>query len=65
MGEVNRMLEVIGMQQLVDKLEKMQEAGNKIANGALQKAGEIIKQAEVQEAKKHSKYSQDVGWKEI
>ena len=59
------MLEVIGMQQLVDKLEKMQDAGNKIANTALQKAGEVIKEAEVEEAKKHNKYSQDVGWKEI
>lgn len=59
------MSQIKGMQELIDKLQKMEDAGNKIANSALREAGEVVKSAEVEEAKKHNKYSEDVGWKEI
>lgn len=63
------MSQIKGMQELIDKLQKMEDAGNKIANSALREAGEVVKSAEVEEAKKahtdNSKYSQNVGWKEI
>ena len=59
------MLKVVGMQELVDKLDKMSVAGQKISTKTLNKAGNIVKKAEIQRAKKHNKYSQNVGWKEI
>ena len=44
---------VEGFEQLVQKLERMGQAGNKIANTALKEAGEIIVQQQKQDAPRH------------
>lgn len=59
-------VEVKGMQELIDSLEKMEKVGDKTVNKALKDAGEIVKKEEVKVAQeKHRKYSEDMGWKEI
>lgn len=65
MGKYNK-LEVKGMDELLDQLKKMNDAPEKVSKKALQKAGQHVKDVEVEVAKEeHKKYSQDVGWKEI
>lgn len=60
------MLEIKGMDELIQKLEKMEQTPQKITKKALQKAGEHVKDAEVRVAKsEHNKYWEQVGWKEI
>ncbi len=64
-------VEVKGMQQLVDTLDKMLKVGDKTAKQALQEAGDYVKDEEVKVAKRvHGRgngknYSEDVGWKEL
>lgn len=65
MGKYN-MLEVRGMKELLEKLEKVSEAPQKVGKKALQKAGAHVKDIEVKVAQReHDKYTQDVGHKEI
>lgn len=60
------MLEVKGMKELLEKLEKISDAPEKVGKKALQVAGAHVKDVEVEVARKeHKKYSDDVGWKEI
>lgn len=60
------MLKIQGMQQLVDRLEKMEDAGKRASNVALKKAGEVVKAEQVEQAKKiHNKYSEHIGYNEI
>lgn len=59
-------VEVKGMQELIDALDKMEKVGDKTVNKALREAGDYVKDVEVKVAKsKHKKYSDDVGWKEL
>ena len=59
-------VEVKGMQELIDDLDKILKVGDKTANNALRKAGDYVKKEEVQVAKQvHDKYSENVGWKEL
>ena len=59
-------VEVKGMQQLMDTLDKMEKVGDKTVNKALKEAGDYVKDVEVKVAKsKHNKYSDDVGWREL
>lgn len=60
------MLEVRGMKELLEKLNELSEAPEKAGKRALQKAGEHVKDVEVEVAKsEHNEYSQNVGWKEL
>lgn len=64
------MLEVLGMKELLKKLDEVSEAPEKVSKKALQKAGNHVKDVEVEVAKREHKrapqgYSQDVGWKEL
>ena len=59
-------VEVKGMQELVDTLDKMLKVGDKTSKQALQKAGDYVKEKEVAVAKRtHNKYSENVGWQEL
>ena len=60
------MVKVEGIQELVAKLQYMQEIPNKVGNKLLRQAGDHVKEVEVETAKKtHHLYSKDVGWQEI
>lgn len=66
MGKGNwTMSKVVGMQELVDRLEKMQSIGTKIGNKALNNGGNIVRKAEIEQAKKHDKWSKGIGVNEI
>lgn len=59
------MSKILGMQELVDRLDKMQQVGTKIGNKALNSGGDVVKKAEIKQAEKHNKWSKGVGVKEI
>lgn len=59
-------VEVKGMQDLIDTLDRMLEVGDKTAKRALREAGDYVKKEEVAVAKQtHRRYSEDMGWKEL
>ena len=59
-------VEIIGMKELLNRLEKMEDGSKKAINPALREGGKIIKRKEVEVVKReHSKYSENVGYKEI
>lgn len=59
-------VKVKGMQQMIDDLDKMVKVMDNVSKEALEVAGEIVKDKEVEVAKKeHNEYSEQVGWKEI
>lgn len=59
-------IKVNGMQQLINQLDKLGKVGDKHGNTALKSAAEVVRAKEVEVAKRtHSKYSEDVGWKEL
>ena len=59
-------VEVKGMQELVDTLDKMLKVGDETSKQALRKAGDYVKDEEVRVARsKHKKYSEEIGWQEL
>ena len=55
-----------GMQELIKRLEKMQNLSDEQMDKALIEGAKIVKKVEVDTVKKlHHEYSEDVGWKEI
>lgn len=59
-------LKIEGMQELIDKIDRLGAVGNKVANKALKTAGNKVKKVEMEVAKeRHKEYSEDVGYKEL
>lgn len=57
---------VLGMEEIIETLTKLENAGSKQASTALKEAGEEVKNIEQEVARTtHNKYSEQVGWKEI
>lgn len=57
---------VMGMQELIDSFDKLDDAGKRKTSTALKEAGEKVKDIEQEVAiEMHSRYSQEVGWKQI
>lgn len=55
-----------GVDELLKKLEKMQNAPEKVGEKALKAGAEIVKKTEINTVKKlHKKYSENIGWQEI
>lgn len=59
-------VEFKGMQELIDKLQRIQDTPRRIGNKVLKEAAEEVKEVEMDVAyNTHRKYSEDVGYKEI
>lgn len=59
-------VEIEGMQELIDKLKKLDKVGNKVCNKALKTAGEEVRKVQENVAKRtHNKYSEKVGYQEL
>ena len=60
------MLKIYGMNELLNKLERMQLAPNKIAKKALKEAGNHVLESQIKVARTvHKKYSTGAGVKEL